>query len=183
MPGRHRSPGSGTVRRSSRHMSRFSHPPRASTGSGSTRPTFGTSLTCWLNSGRPLPTRRTCCMAGAADRRAPLDTGHGRGAIYTQRTYVRNTNILRRRTARRPTCPPPPLADRIEMIGEPVHEASDVFSARNAFLSGDERPSAVRPEIFASWRRSALLGAQPDIPALPFHAEIDNKDALHVAAR
>jgi len=69
------------------------------------------------------------------------------------------------------------------MIGEPVHEASDVLSARNAFLSGDESPSAVRPEIYASWRRSALLGAQPDIPALPFRAEIDREDALNVAAR
>jgi len=41
----------------------------------------------------------------------------------------------------------------------------------------------VRPEIFASWRRSALLGAQPDIPTLPFRAEIDSENALHLAAR
>ena len=69
------------------------------------------------------------------------------------------------------------------MISELVHQTSDVLLARTAFLSGDEHPPAVRPEIFASWRRSALLGAQPDIPTLPFRAEIDSEDALHVAAR
>jgi transcriptional regulator of acetoin/glycerol metabolism len=69
------------------------------------------------------------------------------------------------------------------MAHELLHEPSDVVRARSAFLSGDERPSAVRPEIFASWRRSALLGAQPDIRALPFRAEIDSEDALHAAAR
>jgi transcriptional regulator of acetoin/glycerol metabolism len=69
------------------------------------------------------------------------------------------------------------------MISELVHQTSDVLRARTAFFSGDECPSAVRPEIFASWRRSALLGAQPDIPTLPFRAEIDSEDALHVAAR
>lgn len=69
------------------------------------------------------------------------------------------------------------------MTSELVHETSDMLRARTAFLSGDEHPSAVRPEIFASWRRSALLGAQPDAPALPFRAEIDSEDALHVAAR
>jgi transcriptional regulator of acetoin/glycerol metabolism len=69
------------------------------------------------------------------------------------------------------------------VVGELVHEKSDVRSARTAFLSGDEHPSVVRPEIIASWRRSALLGAQPDTPALPFCAEIDSEDALHVAAR
>jgi transcriptional regulator of acetoin/glycerol metabolism len=69
------------------------------------------------------------------------------------------------------------------MISGLVHQTSDVLRARAAFLSGDERPSAVRPEIIASWRRSALLGAQPDIPTLPFRAEIDSEDALHVAAR
>ena len=75
------------------------------------------------------------------------------------------------------------LADRGAMINKLVYQVSDVVRARSAFLSGDERPSAVRPEIFAYWRRSALLGAQPDIAALPFRAEIDSKDALHVAAR
>src|SRR5260370_23299761 len=69
------------------------------------------------------------------------------------------------------------------MISELVHQTSDVLRARTAFFSGDECPSAVRPEIFASWRRSALLGAQPDIPTLPYRAEIDSEDALHVAAR
>jgi len=69
------------------------------------------------------------------------------------------------------------------MISGLVHQTSDVLRARTAFLSGDERPSAVRPEIFASWRRSALLGAQPDIPTLPFRAEIDSENALHLAAR
>jgi sigma-54 dependent transcriptional regulator, acetoin dehydrogenase operon transcriptional activator AcoR len=75
------------------------------------------------------------------------------------------------------------LADRVTVIGELVHETSDVLRARTAFLSGDERPAAVRPEILASWRRSALLGAQPDVPALPFRGEIDSEDPLHVAAR
>jgi len=69
------------------------------------------------------------------------------------------------------------------MISGLAHQASDVLRARTAFFSGDELPSAVRPEIFASWRRSALLGAQPDTPALPFRGEIDSEDALHVAAR
>jgi hypothetical protein len=69
------------------------------------------------------------------------------------------------------------------MINELVHQTSDVVRARSAFLSGDEHPSAVRPEIFAFWRRSALLGAQPDIATLLFRAGIDSKDALHVAAR
>jgi sigma-54 dependent transcriptional regulator, acetoin dehydrogenase operon transcriptional activator AcoR len=69
------------------------------------------------------------------------------------------------------------------MITELVHETSDVHRARTAFLSGDDRPSAVRPEIIASWRRSALLGARPDIPELPFRAEINGESALHVAAR
>ena len=69
------------------------------------------------------------------------------------------------------------------MISELVHQTSDVLRARAAFLNGDERPSGVRPEILASWRRSALLGAQPDIPTLPFRAEIDSQDVLHVAAR
>jgi len=68
------------------------------------------------------------------------------------------------------------------MTSELMHQASDVLRARTAFLSGDERAPAVRPEILASWRRSALLGAQPDIPTLPFCAEIDSEDALHVAA-
>lgn len=69
------------------------------------------------------------------------------------------------------------------MISELVHQASDVLRARAAFLNGDECPSGVRPEILASWRRSALLGAQPDIPTLPFRAEGDGQDVLHIAAR
>ena len=69
------------------------------------------------------------------------------------------------------------------MSGELVHETRDVIRARTAFLSGDEHPSAVRPEILASWRRSALLGARPDISTLPFRGEIDSEDALHVAAK
>ena len=43
-----------------------------------------------------------------------------------------------------------PYAGGIAMISELVHQASDVLRARAAFLSGDERPSAVRPEILAS---------------------------------
>jgi hypothetical protein len=49
----------------------------------------------------------------------------------------------------------------VAMASEHVHQTSGVLCARTSFLSDDERPSAVRPEIIASWRRSALLGAQP----------------------
>ncbi len=49
----------------------------------------------------------------------------------------------------------------VAMASELARQTSDVLRARTAYFSGDKRPSAVRPEIFASWRRSALLGAQP----------------------
>jgi len=68
-------------------------------------------------------------------------------------------------------------------MSELVQERSDVLQARAAFFSGETCRVTVRPEIFASWRRSALVGARPDTSALPFRAEIDSEDAMHLAAR
>jgi len=69
------------------------------------------------------------------------------------------------------------------MMSGLLAERSEVVRARAAFFSGDTCRVTVRPEIFASWRRSALVGARPDTSTLPFRAEVDREDALHLAAR
>jgi transcriptional regulator of acetoin/glycerol metabolism len=55
--------------------------------------------------------------------------------------------------------------------------------AREDFLSGRPAGRLVRAEIVTSWRRSALSGAQPEVPALPYSDKLDLDGMLYTAAQ
>jgi DNA-binding CsgD family transcriptional regulator len=59
----------------------------------------------------------------------------------------------------------------------------DLRGALAAFLAGVSVPDQVRPEIGASWRRSAASGLRPDRFEVPFDPDVDSDGPLVQAAR
>jgi transcriptional regulator of acetoin/glycerol metabolism len=60
-------------------------------------------------------------------------------------------------------------------------EARSLFRAREDFLSGGDPRTAVSQGLLASWRRSALSGARPDVPGLPYSEGVDKQGSLYAA--
>jgi sigma-54 dependent transcriptional regulator, acetoin dehydrogenase operon transcriptional activator AcoR len=60
--------------------------------------------------------------------------------------------------------------------------ASAIAFAREQFLHGEQPSGPIRHEIFTSWRRSALSGADPDIATFPYSSELDLGGRLTKAA-
>jgi sigma-54 dependent transcriptional regulator, acetoin dehydrogenase operon transcriptional activator AcoR len=59
-----------------------------------------------------------------------------------------------------------------------------VRAARAAFLSGDDEPAGVRPEVARSWRRSRVSGVDADGPQLPFFPDLKpGTSKLYLAAQ
>jgi transcriptional regulator of acetoin/glycerol metabolism len=68
------------------------------------------------------------------------------------------------------------------MPTESVAAGPGLRRARERFLTGEPPGRLVRPEIAISWRRSALWGARPEAPALPYSGGLDQRGALYRAA-
>ncbi len=60
--------------------------------------------------------------------------------------------------------------------------ANAIAFAREQFLQGEQPSGPIRREIFTSWRRSALSGADPDIATFPYSSELDLGGRLTKAA-
>ena len=60
--------------------------------------------------------------------------------------------------------------------------ANAIAFAREQFLQGEQPSGPIRHEIFTSWRRSALSGADPDIATFPYSSELDLDGRLTKAA-
>ena len=60
--------------------------------------------------------------------------------------------------------------------------ANAIAFAREQFLHGEQPSGPIRHEIFTSWRRSALSGADPDIATFPYSSELDLGGRLTKAA-
>jgi transcriptional regulator of acetoin/glycerol metabolism len=60
--------------------------------------------------------------------------------------------------------------------------AHAIAFAREQFLLGEEPSAPIRDEIFTSWRRSALSGADPDIATFPYSSDLDVGGRLTRAA-
>ena len=60
--------------------------------------------------------------------------------------------------------------------------ANAIAFAREQFLHGEQPSGPIRDEIFTSWRRSALSGANPDIATFPYSSELDLGGRLTKAA-
>jgi transcriptional regulator of acetoin/glycerol metabolism len=61
-------------------------------------------------------------------------------------------------------------------------EESSISRAREEFLSGQDPRVALRDGLLASWRRSVLSGARPDVPTLPYSADVPKRGQLFEAA-
>jgi transcriptional regulator of acetoin/glycerol metabolism len=48
-----------------------------------------------------------------------------------------------------------------------------IACAREQFLHGEQPSEPIRDEIFTSWRRSALSGADPDVSSIPYTPDLD----------
>lgn len=60
--------------------------------------------------------------------------------------------------------------------------AARLVKAREDFLTGGRLPATIRTDISASWKRSQLWGALPDIRTLPFTEDINSDGQLARAA-
>lgn len=61
-------------------------------------------------------------------------------------------------------------------------EAGAIYRAREDFLCGRDSRVTIRADLLASWRRSALSGARPDVHALPYSEGVQNQGQLYAAA-
>ncbi len=70
------------------------------------------------------------------------------------------------------------------MPSRPPRQLEALRAGREAFLAGTPQPDGIRPQILASWRRSAQSGVDCDHPVMPYLADFEPQTSkLYLAAR